>query len=119
MCARPHSAEAIENSSTEIVKSFTSPTRRASQPVSGIAIAEATEYDEITHVPSLVATPRLPEIVGTATFAIDVSRTSMNVPSARPIVSRARMPPVSGLGAGGSDGVLLAVIDIVGSPVRA
>src|SRR6476469_5080159 len=80
LCARPQSADAIENSSTEMVNSFTSPTRRASQPVSGTAIADATEYDEITHVPSLVATPRLPEIVGTATLAMDVSSTSMNVP---------------------------------------
>src|ERR1700754_1924061 len=46
--AKPHSAEAIVKSSTDSVNSFTSPTRRASQPVSGTAIAEATEYDEIT-----------------------------------------------------------------------
>ena len=80
------------------MNSFTSPTRRASQPVSGTAIAEATEYDEITQVPWLVATPRLPEMVGTATFAIDVSSTSMKVPSARPTVSRASTPPLSGAG---------------------
>src|SRR5215469_13343973 len=77
--AKPQAAEATVNSSTESVKSRTSPTRRASQPVSGTAIAEATEYEEITHVPSLLATPRLPEIVGTATLAIDVSSTSMKV----------------------------------------
>ncbi|KGX32441.1 putative transport domain protein [Burkholderia pseudomallei MSHR3709] len=97
------------NASTDSVNSRTSPARRASQPVSGTAIAEATEYDEITHVPSLVATPRLPEIVGTATFAIDVSSTSMNVPSASPIVSSASVPPDSGAGSAEREGEAGAV----------
>ncbi|BBU28839.1 hypothetical protein BTHE68_25730 [Burkholderia sp. THE68] len=37
----------------------------------------------------------------------------MNVPSARPMVSRARIPPVSGMGAGGVAGVLVADVDIL------
>jgi hypothetical protein len=41
--AKPHSADATAKSSTDSVKSRTSPTRRASQPVSGTAIADATE----------------------------------------------------------------------------
>ncbi|CAM2138991.1 protein of unknown function [Pararobbsia alpina] len=53
----------------------------------------------MTHVPWLLATPRLPAIVGTETFAIEVSSTSMNVPNARASVSRARVP---GENAGGA-----------------
>jgi hypothetical protein len=48
LCARPHNADAIVKSNTDSAKSRTSPTRHASQPVSGTAIAEATEYDEMT-----------------------------------------------------------------------
>jgi hypothetical protein len=36
----------------------------------------------------------------------------MKVPSARPIVKRARMPPVSGMGVGGVAGVLVEDVDI-------
>ncbi|MGF6635287.1 hypothetical protein OKW39_002438 [Paraburkholderia sp. MM6662-R1] len=100
------------NSSTDSVKSRTSPTRRASQPVSGTAIAEATEYDEITQVPWLAATPRLPEMVGTATFAIEVSSTSMKVPSARPTVSSASVPPWSGASSAAGSVALEAVASI-------
>ncbi len=115
-CAKPHSAEAIVKSSTDSVNSLASPTRRASQPVNGTAIADATEYDEMTQVPWLVATPRLPEMVGTATFAIDVSSTSMNVPSARPTVSSASAPPFNGAGSAAGRAAAEAVASIFFSP---
>ncbi len=118
-CAKPQRADAIVKSSTDSVNRRTSPTRRASQPVNGTAIAEATEYDEITHVPWLVATPRLPEMVGTATFAIDVSSTSMNVPSASPTVSNASVPPANGAGSAAGAATAGAVAAMIESPQSA
>jgi hypothetical protein len=40
-------------------------------------MASATEYDVITHVPWLLLIPRLPEMLGTDTLAIVMSRTAM------------------------------------------
>ena len=47
----PHSSDVSVNSRIAPTNSRNSPTRRASQPVSGTAIAAATEYELITHVP--------------------------------------------------------------------
>jgi hypothetical protein len=58
------------------------PTRCVSQPVSGIDIALAAANSVITQVPSSTDTPRLPAMVGIATFAIDESSTFMKVASA-------------------------------------
>src|SRR5690606_42038948 len=63
-----------------------SPTRRssdlfASQPVIGIEIAFATPNEVITQVPWLSDEPRLPAIVGIATFAMVESSTCMKVAS--------------------------------------
>jgi hypothetical protein len=51
----------------------------------------------MTHVPSSTDTPRLPEIVGIATLAIDTPEADMNVASATTLVEITRSPPVSGL----------------------
>jgi len=69
----------------------------------------------ITHVPSSTDTPRLPEMVGIATFAIDESSTFMNVASATASVARTSLPPVSGGGgaAGLADWPMAAPEDIV------
>src|SRR5476649_2691150 len=69
-----------------------------------------------THVPSSTDTPRLPEIVGIATFAIDESSTFMNVASATAMVARTSWPPCNGRGegAGGAAGAVL-----IGYPEKA
>ncbi|CAJ4564625.1 Uncharacterised protein [Burkholderia pseudomallei] len=100
--ASPHSSDVSVNRITDATNSRCSPTRRASQPVSGTAIAAATEYELITHVPWLFDTPRLPEIAGTATFATVESSTSMNVASDSANVSSASFAPRSGRAAAGS-----------------
>src|SRR5262249_49260040 len=63
-----------------------------------IDTAFAAENNVITHVPSSTDTPRLPEIVGIATFAIDESSTFMNVASATASVASTSFPPASGGG---------------------
>src|ERR1035437_5109155 len=70
---QPH--EASVNIRIAKVNSRTSPKRRASQPVSGIAMALLTAKEVITHVPCVGDTPRSPDIAGMATLAIELSRT--------------------------------------------
>src|SRR5579883_781541 len=55
--------------------------RPANQPESGSTIAFETRYDVSTQVDSSAPAERFPEICGSATLAIDVSSTSMNVAS--------------------------------------
>src|SRR5699024_11767055 len=76
--------------------SFTSPTRFASQPVSGIEMAFATPKEVITHVPWLSDEPRFPAIVGIATLAMVESSTCMNVASDSAIVIMTSCAPSSG-----------------------
>jgi hypothetical protein len=61
-----------------------------------MATALAAANNVMTHVPSSTETPRLPEIVGIATFAIDESSTFMNVASATASVASASFAPVRG-----------------------
>ena len=77
------------------------PTRCVSHPVSGIEIALAAENSVITQVPSSTDTPRLPAMVGIATFAIDESSTFMKVASATARVASTSLPPESGASAAG------------------
>jgi hypothetical protein len=74
----------------------TCPKRCVNQPVSGIETALAAAKIVMTHVPSSTDTPRLPEIVGIATLAIDTSSADMNVASATTMVATIRLLPVSG-----------------------
>src|SRR5476651_1449343 len=107
--ARPHNHEDMTNNRIAHTNSFTCPTRCVSQPVSGIDMALAAANRVMTHVPSSTETPRLPEIVGIATFAIDESSTFMNVASATAMVARTSWPPFNGggEGAGGAAGAVL------------
>ena len=92
---QPH--DAIEKSSIESTKSFTSPTRRASQPVSGTAIALLTAKDVITHVPWEGDTPSSPEMPGMETLAMEESSTTMKLAAASATVSTTRSAPSMGL----------------------
>jgi transposase-like protein len=67
-----------------------------SQPVNGTEIAFETANDVMTQVPWSAATPRSPEIVGSAIFAIDESRTFMKTASDTAMVPITSLPPVSG-----------------------
>lgn len=97
----PHNQEDSTNSRIAQTKSLTCPTRCVSQPVSGIEIALAAANSVMTQVPSSTDTPRLPEIVGIATLAIEESNTFMKVASATASVASTSLPPESGAGAAG------------------
>ncbi len=105
--AIPHSQDDTTNIRIAPTNSFTWPMRCVSQPVNGIDTALAAANTVITHVPSSTETPRLPEMVGMATLAIDVSSTFMKVASATAIVARTSWPPLSGGGGGGAAGAEL------------
>src|SRR5579864_940459 len=102
--AMPHNHEASTNIRIAPTNSLTWPMRCVSQPVSGIETALAAANTVMTHVPSSTETPRLPEMVGIATFAIDVSSTFMKVASATAMVARTSLPPCRGGGVGGAGG---------------
>src|SRR6476620_11154811 len=96
--ARPHSHEAMTNSSTLAVNSLTMPMRCVSQPVSGSEIALATAKLVMTQVPWFGLTPRSPAMAGSDTLAIEVSSTFMNVAADSAIVPHIRAAPSSGGG---------------------
>ena len=87
----PHRNEAITNAIVDHMNSLRSPKRRASQPVSGKAIAVETAKEVMTQVAWLALPPRLPEMVGSETLAIVVSSTCMKLASASPMVVSARL----------------------------
>src|SRR5215469_6702293 len=98
--AIPHSHDAMTNNRIEPTNRRTWPSRWVSQPVKGMDTEFAAANTVMTHVPSSTDTPRLPEMVGMATLAIDESSTVMKL--ARPTASepRASVAPVSGGGFG-------------------
>ena len=98
MGASPHSQDATTNSSTEVTNRRTAPSRWVSQPVKGIEMALAAAKEVMTQVPSSTDTPRLPEMVGMATLAMDESSTFMNTASDTDRVPSTRLAPVSGGG---------------------
>lgn len=67
----PHRNEAATNRNVDQKYSRTSPMRRASQPVSGMAMALATPKKVMTHVPCEDATPMVARDGGRATLAMD------------------------------------------------
>ena len=89
LLAIPHRNEAITNAIVDHTNNLRSPKRRASQPVSGNAIAVLTANEVITHVAWLALPPRLPEMVGNETLAMVVSSTCMKLASASPSVVNA------------------------------
>src|ERR1700760_1199815 len=94
--AIPHNHDDSTNNRIAHTNNLICPTRCTSQPVNGIAMALAAANSVITHVPSSTETPRLPAMVGIATFAIDESSTFINVASATASVASTSLPPVSG-----------------------
>ncbi|CDY78371.1 hypothetical protein BGLT_01243 [Caballeronia glathei] len=106
--ASPHIHDEITNSRIAPTKRRIWPMRWVSQPVSGMETALDAAKTVMTQVPSLTETPRLPEIVGIATFAIDESSTFMKVASATANVARTSCAPSSGGGgAAAGCGVLM------------
>ena len=89
----PHRNEATTNRNVDQKYSRTSPMRRASQSVSGMAMALATPKKVMTHVPCEDATPRLPAMVGRATLAMVESSTVMAVTTEIPMVAMTSIPP--------------------------
>src|SRR5580704_11102036 len=94
--AWPHTADSTMNNTMEVTKVLTSPKRRAIHPDSGCMIAAASMYELMAQVPSDVVTPRLPEIAGTETLTMVMSRISMNEAVAIATVRKNNLPPCSG-----------------------
>ncbi len=92
----PHSQEATANAMVDHRNSLTSPTRFASQPVSGMEMAFATPNEVITQVPWELDAPRLPAMVGIATLAMVESSTCINVANDSAMVIRTSWVPSSG-----------------------
>src|ERR1700688_741895 len=84
------------NKQIEVTKVLTSPKRRAIQPDKGCMIAAASMYELTAQVPSDVLTPRLPEMAGTETLTMVMSRISMNVAKAMAAVRNSNLPPCKG-----------------------
>src|SRR5438128_2693706 len=80
--AMPHNQDDNTNNRIAITNRRICPTRCVNHPVNGIETALAAANKVMTQVPSSTDTPRLPEMVGIATFAIDESSTFMNVANA-------------------------------------
>src|SRR5271167_4014577 len=86
-------AEKTMNKQIEVMKVLTSPKRRAIHPDSGCMTAAASMYELTAQVPSEVLTPRLPEMAGTETLTMVMSRISMNVARAMAAVRNISLPP--------------------------
>jgi hypothetical protein len=76
--AIPQSRELNVNSARQMIKNRFRPKRDTSHPVIGRMIALDTRYDVRTQVLSSLLAPMFPAMCGSATFAMLVSRTSMN-----------------------------------------
>src|SRR5580698_11670790 len=94
--ARPQTAENTMNNKIEVTKVRTSPNRRAIHPDSGCMTAAASMYELTAQVPSEVVTPKLPEIEGTETLTMVMSRISMNEAVAIATVRKNSLPPCNG-----------------------
>src|SRR4051812_6069945 len=114
--ARPHSQEAMTNSSTLPTNSLTCPKRCDSQPVSGTEMALATAKLVMTQVPWLGLTPRSPAIAGSDTLAIDVSSTFMNVAADSAIVPHMRAEPSRGWCCAAGEGLVAMADALAGRP---
>ena len=74
----------------------TSPKRRPIHPVSGCITAAASMYELTAQVPSALLTPRLPDMEGTETLTMVMSRISMNDAVAIEAVRNSSLPPRRG-----------------------
>jgi hypothetical protein len=89
----PHSTEAAVKPTTENRKMVFWPKRSHSQPVSGVAIADATIYDVSTQVIWSCEADRLPCMCGSATLAMVPSIACMMVASMIEMVIMPRLMP--------------------------
>src|SRR5277367_3237263 len=105
LVAIPQIAEKSMNKQTDVMNVLTSPKRRAIQPDSGCTTAAVSMYELITHVPSELLVPRLPEMAGTDTLTMVMSRISMNAELAIAAVRSNSVPPRSGGYSGAAAGV--------------
>src|ERR1700722_1670276 len=96
LVASPQRAENTMNRQIDVTKVRTSPKRRPIHPVNGCMTAAAIMYELTAQVPSEVLTPRLPEMEGTETLTMVMSRISMNEVVAIAAVSNSSVPPWSG-----------------------
>src|SRR5450432_379014 len=96
LVATPQTAEKTMNNIMDVTKVLTSPKRRAIQPESGCMMAAASMYELTAQVPSDGVTPRLPEIEGTETLTMVMSRISMNEAVAIATVRKNSLPPCKG-----------------------
>src|SRR3984957_6624122 len=112
--ARPQMAEKIMNSRMEVTKVRTSPKRRAIHPLSGCMTAAGSLKELRAQVPSEVVTPRLPEIDGTETLTMVMSRISMNEAVAMATVRKNSLPPCKG---GYSPGMAGCAESAIGDPI--
>src|ERR1700688_3824103 len=112
LVASPQTAEKHMNNKMEVTKVLTSPKRRPIHPVSGCMIAAASMYELTAQVPSEVLTPKLPEMAGTETLTMVMSRISMNEAVAIAAVRNKSLPPRSG-------GYSSAAAVLAGSAIRA
>src|ERR1700731_4347913 len=79
--ARPHKSELTVNAEQQDMKNRLRPIKLENHPDSGSTMALDTRYDVSTQVDSSEPADKPPAICGSATLAIDVSRTSMKVAS--------------------------------------
>src|ERR1017187_9308327 len=95
LVASPQMAENTMNRQIDVTKVRTSPKRRPIHPVNGCMTAAASMYELTAQVPSEVLTPRLPEMEGTETLTMVMSRISMNEVVAIAAVMNNSLPPRS------------------------
>src|SRR5450432_4267458 len=112
LLATPQTAEKTMKSMIDVIKVFTSPKRRAIHPESGCMMAAASMYELTAQVPSDGVTPRLPEIEGTETLTMVMSRISMNEAVAIATVRKNSLPPCSGGYSPGIAGCVISAMQI-------
>src|ERR1700730_7513781 len=96
LVASPQMAENTMNRHIDVTKVRTSPKRRPIHPVNGCMTAAASMYELTAQVPSEGVTPRLPEMEGTETLTMVMSRISMKEAVAMATGRKNSLPPCSG-----------------------
>ncbi len=89
----PHSIDDSTKPAMATMNTMRRPTRSDTQPVNGVAMAEATIYDVSTQVISSCVAFRLEAMWGRATLAMVVSSTCITVATMIDAVSNAGLRP--------------------------
>ena len=97
----PHIIEVMTKPEIAAMNNLRRPNLSASQPVSGVAIADAAMYGASTQVLVSVAAPRLASRCGTATLAIVESSTCMKVASMTTMVIASAFGAITPSSSGG------------------